>query len=231
MGEHSTSNISFKAVFFILINIALLLLASNAEARLYKWVDSEGITRYGDKLPSEYTNKKHYQLDPEGRVILVIEAGKSPEQTKKERVLAKRKAEEKAAADKAAKKQRKIQNQKDRVLLLTFNSEDDIFYSRDQRLQVLDSKISLLNKNKQSSNKKLMALNDQAEIQYRSKKQDVPGGLQQKIEQMSKKILIAENSIVQSERKRAKVISDFNKDLTRFRDLKERQRKNKNEHK
>jgi len=227
MGEKSISNIGFKAVFIAFLNIALLLLASIAEARLYKWVDAEGNIRYGDQLPAGYANKKHFQLDSEGRIILKVEAGKSPQQIKQERVLAKREAEAKKLADEKAEKQRKAQIQQDRVLLLTFNSEEDIFYSRDQRLLVLDSKISLLNKNKQSSQKKLKALDDQADAQYRSKKQDVPGGLQQKIEQMNKKIRSADKYITQSEYKRAEVISNFKKDLTRFRNLKERQRKNK----
>jgi len=231
MVDPIKSNKNNKAILFLLLNIALLLQVSHCEARLYKWVDSAGNTRYGDQLPPSYANKKHYQLDAEGRIILRVEAGKSPQQIKKERALAKRKAEEKALADKETKKQQKIQHQQDRILLLTFNSEDEIFYSRDQRLIVLDSKIKLLRKNKQTSENKLMVLNEQANTQYLSKKQDIPGGLQQKIEQMNKKVRATEKNIKKTEYKRAGVISNFKKDLSRFRDLKERQRKNKDAHK
>jgi len=231
MVDPLTSNKSIKVILFSMLNIALLLQASYCEARLYKWVDPNGNTRYGDQLPPSYANKKHYQLDAEGRIILSVEAGKSPQQIKKERALAKRKAAEKALADKEVKKQRKIQRQQDRILLLTFNSEDEIFYSRDQRLLVLDTKISLLNKNKQSSEKKLRVLDEQADTQYRTNKLDVPGGLQQKIEQMNKKIQAAEKNIIKAGHKRAEVMSNFKKDLARFRNLKERQRKNKDAHK
>ncbi len=227
MGESFTSQKNVNAISFIFIGIVLALLITNAEARLYKWIDANGNTRYGDQLPQGYTNKKHFLLDAEGRIIKTNEAGKSPQQIKKERILAKKEADKKAQAEKESKNKRKIQNQQDRILLLTFNSEEDIFYSRDQRLQVLDSKISLLNKNKLSSRKKLNALNDQAENQYTSKNKNIPGGFQQKIEQMGKKITTIKAHILKVEHKRAEVVGDFNKDLDRFRNLKERQRKNK----
>lgn len=213
----------------LVIAFFLLLQPFSSYARLYKWVDANGSVRYGDQIPPEYSNKKYFQLDAEGRIIKIKEAGKSPAQLKKERFLAKKKEQEQVEADRLAKEVKLKQNRQDRILLLTFNSEDDIFYARDQRLLVLDSKIKLLKINKVSSQKKLLVLDKQANDQYRSKKQPVPGGLQQKIEQMSKNILSIDASIDQSERKRSDVITGFKKDLVRFRDLKARQRKQQNE--
>lgn len=223
MGYQSFARYQIKAIIVALMTVILVLMSSVGEARLYKWFDADGQIRYGDQLPPEYINKKHFQLDAEGRIIMTKEAGKSPKQLKKERELAEKKKEE----DDLAEKKRIQQNQIDRILLLTFNSEDDIFYARDQRLQVLDSKITLFNKNKTSSQKKLINLNEQANKFYLSKQLDIPGGLQQKIEQMSKNIISTKNNIIQSERKREEVVINFKRELERFRDLKSRQRKTK----
>ena len=226
--QFSTYNKTKASIFAF--SVSLLMLSFSSNALLYKWVDANGETRYGDKLPPEHSNKKYFQLDPEGRIILIKEVGKSPKQLKEERALAKKKEQEKMLAEKTAKEERIKQDRQDRILLLTFNSEDDIFYARDQRLLVLDSKIALLKKNKVTSQKKLLVLDKQAQDQYLFKKQKVPGGLQQKIEQMSKNILSIDGSINQSERKRSEVITGFKKDLVRFRDLKARQRKRQNEY-
>ncbi len=220
---HQSAHCYIKAHTVTLISGILIFMSTVSEALLYKWVDANGQIRYGDQLPPDASNKKHFQLDAEGRIIMTKEEGKSAKQLKKERLAAEKIKKDKEIAD----KKQSLQNKQDRILLLTFNSEDDIFYARDQRLQVLDSKITLLNKNKNSSQKKLLRFNDQAEKQYRSKQLDIPGGLQQKIEQINKNIISTYNNIAQSKHKRADVIINFKKDLERFRDLKARQRKNK----
>lgn len=229
MSDHYFNHLFVKFSFGFLVSVVLLSVNNSAEARLYKWIDENGQIRYGDQLPPEYANKKHFQLDQEGRVIMTKKAGKSPEQLKKEREQAKKDAEQKEKEKAEAEEQRILQQRQDRILLLTFNSEEDIFYSRDQRLQVLDTKISLLKKNKESSKEKLLVLQQQANDQYTSKKLEVPGGLQQKIEQMNRKIQTADKNIQLSNFKREDVLNGFEKDLARFRDLKARQRKNKHE--
>lgn len=225
--DQESSILNNMSANVIIFGIALLLISVSSDARLYKWVDADGKIRYGDQLPNEFANKKHFQLDPQGRVIMTKEAGKSPQQLKKERALAKKEAEEQEFAKKEAEKQRIKQNRQDRILLLTFNSESDIFYARDQRLQVIDSKIKLLKKNKFISQAKLLKLNEQADKQFRFKKIEVAGGLQQKIEEMYKKVSNLDKSIIQLEYKRVEVKFDSEKDLERFQDLKARQRKNK----
>ncbi len=39
----------------------------NAEAKLYKWVDDNGTTHYGETIPPEYANKEAVKLD-KGRI-------------------------------------------------------------------------------------------------------------------------------------------------------------------
>ncbi len=230
MEKPSNLSVTLKTGFVPAICCFLLLLSLPSDALLYKWIDGDGQVRYGDQLPNEYNNKKHFQLDVEGRIIVTNEAGKSPEQTRKDREQKKKEDAENALAAQKAEDERLAQKRKDRILLLTFESEDDIFYARDQRLIVLDAKISLLQINKQSSQQKLLDLDNEAMTIYLSKQLEVPGGLQQKIEQMSKNILAIDRNINASVNKRVEVETGFKTDLVRFRDLKERHRKNKNDH-
>ncbi len=39
----------------------------SAEAKLYKWVDAQGVTHYGEVIPPEYANRDTKQLD-HGRI-------------------------------------------------------------------------------------------------------------------------------------------------------------------
>lgn len=209
----------------------LILVSAPSHARLYKWIDESGQIRYGDQLPPGYKNKKHQQLDAEGRIIFIKEDGKSEKQIKKERAdkLAKENAEKQARQ--LAEEKRKKQLAQDRILLLTFNSADEIFYARDQRLLVIDSKINLLNKSINKHQSKLETLEALATKNFRSKDQPVPGSLLQKIEQSQKNILIAEEKIARSELKRTEVITNSDNNLARFKDLKRRLREQENDNK
>ena len=40
-----------------------------AAAKLYKWVDDQGITHYGETIPPEYAHKDRAELNKSGRVV------------------------------------------------------------------------------------------------------------------------------------------------------------------
>jgi hypothetical protein len=48
-------------IFSFLFNV-------NAEAKLYKWVDDNGTTHYGEVIPPEYANKDRDSIDKAGLV-------------------------------------------------------------------------------------------------------------------------------------------------------------------
>src|SRR5579863_4624666 len=47
---------------------------------LYKWVDSQGVTHYGDQVPPEYAGQDQQVINSQGVVINRIEGQKTPEQ-------------------------------------------------------------------------------------------------------------------------------------------------------
>ncbi len=187
-----------------------------AAGALYKWIDENGQIRYSDRLPASQVRKKHHQLNRQGVVVSTTEEARSEEELAAE-AEAKRKQEE---ADAEAARLKSIQDKKDQVLLLTFSSEDELQLARDDRIDVLDSVIRLINKSITASQQKLDQLEASAEQNFTSKGKEIPGGLAQKIEEFTRKI---ENRYAQLKLKmdeKDKINQQYELDLARYRELK-----------
>lgn len=197
-----------------LLAFAVLLPAD--AAKLYKWVDEEGNIRYSDRLPPNQVKKKHQQLNRQGVVVTTTDDARSPEEIAAE-AERKRKADE-AAAETARLKA--IQDKKDNVLLMTFSSEEELGIARDNRIDVLDSVIGLIEKSIESTQQKLDQLQQNADENYLSKGNEVPGGLAQKIEHFTRKIESRNEQLLQKLEEKAKINAQYEADLERYRMLK-----------
>ena len=201
----------------MLLVMTLFALSNQTGAgALYKWVDENGQIRYSDRLPANQVKKKHQQLNSQGVVLSTKEAAKSDEELAAE-AEARRKQEEQAAKEAELKE---AQYKKDQVLLLTFSSEEEIGLARDDRLDVLESVIKLINKSIAGTEQQLQKLQTSADEIYLSQGKEVPGGLAQKIEHFTGKL---ESRYAQLELKMAekdKINEQYALDLARFRELK-----------
>ncbi len=120
----------------LLILCASVLLASAAHAgttltppkTLYKWVDEQGVTHYGDHIPPEYAAKEHDVMSSHGIEMQRQEAQKTPEQLALEDQL---KVEDAQRAS------------RDKNLLNTYVSVQEIEHLRDQRLTLLTDQIKV----------------------------------------------------------------------------------------
>ena len=206
------------------IRLSLVLLAatlgpgssSAVAATLYNWIDENGQIRYSDRLPPKQAKKKHQQLNRQGVVISTTEEARSEEELAAE-AEAKRKQEE---ADAETARLKEIQDKKDQVLLLTFSSEEELGLARDNRIDVLDSVIRLINKSIATSQEKLDRLEASAATNFTSQGKEIPGGMAQKIEEFTRKI---ENRSAQLEQKmteKEKINEQYELDLARYRELK-----------
>jgi single-stranded DNA-binding protein len=201
----------------MLLVMTLFALSNQTGAgALYKWVDENGQIRYSDRLPVNQVKKKHQQLNSQGVVLSTKEAAKSDEELAAE-AEARRKQEEQAAKEAELKE---AQYKKDQVLLLTFSSEEELGLARDDRLDVLESVIKLINKSIAGTEQQLQQLQTSADEIYLSQGKEVPGGLAQKIEHFTGKL---ESRYAQLELKMAekdKINEQYALDLARFRELK-----------
>jgi hypothetical protein len=149
-------------------------------------------------------------------VLSTREAAKSDEELAAE-AAAKLKAEKEAAIQAKIKE---AQDKKDRVLLLTFSNENELGLTRNDRIEVLESVINLINKSIVSTLQTLQELQISADENYTSQDKEVPGGLAQKIEHFTRKI---ENRSAQLELKvleKNKINEQYDRDLSRYRELK-----------
>lgn len=115
---------------FLAILLALLI-GGAAAADTYRWVDDNGVVHYGDSLPAESAEKQKHVLNDQGIPITMIEGRKTREQLEAE---ARVRAERERAAMVASR-----QIARDRILLDTYLSVDEIEMLRDRRLELLQA--------------------------------------------------------------------------------------------
>ena len=201
----------------ILIIAALCAFFSPANAgALYKWIDENGQIRYSDRLPAAQVKKKHQQLNTQGVVLNTTEAAKTEAELAAE-AEAKLKLDQDQAAEASINK---LQNHKDQVLLMTFSNENELGLARDDRIEVLDSVIELINKSLTASQKTLQELQTSAEEKYLAKGNQVPGGLAQKIEHFSRKFELRNQQLQLKMQEKNKINEQYEIDLARYRFLK-----------
>lgn len=185
-------------------------------ATLYKWVDENGAVHYGNQLPPAQSKKGHQQLNSQGMVLTTKEASKPPEELAEE-AEKQRKLEEQQAEEARLKR---IQDREDRVLLLTFSTEEELEHARDNRIEVINSVIRLIRSSIETTQEKLDKLEHHAAQNYTSKGKQIPGGLAQKIEHSDRKIANRSAQLEAKIAEREKIRQKYELDLERFRLLK-----------
>ena len=199
--------------------LAMLLCAVSSTSMagaLYKWLDEDGAVRYSDQLPPDQSRRKHQQLNSQGMVLSTRDAARSAEEIAIE-AESKRQLEELQHEEARIKS---IQDKKDRVLLLTFSSEEELEHARDNRIQVIDSVIGLIASGIVTTQGKLDQLSTRAQDAYLSQGKDVPGGLAQKIEHFERKVGSRDAQMQLKIAEKEKIRQKYEFDLERFRLLK-----------
>ena len=115
--------------------------------------------------------------------------------------------------------EKKARDAKDRVLLMTFSSEEELELVKDNRMDVIESVIRLIDKSIVTTQERLTRLETNAQTLYLSKDLEVPGGLAQNIEHFTKKLdsRNAQRQLKQIEKD--KINQQYAEDLERYRFL------------
>lgn len=189
---------------------ALLLPAPLLAGKLYKWVDEEGNTHYSDKVPPQHVTQQHSTLNQRGMTIETTGAAKTPEEIAREQELEKLRAEQARILEE--------QQAKDRALLRTFRTEDDLAMARDGKLAAFDQQIRVSHDNikrlKQNlANKQANAAN----LERQGKKVDKK--FLDEIDSYRQQIESSYAGIVRKEHDREYLRQRFDADLKRFREL------------
>lgn len=186
------------------------------QPRLYRWVDKDGIVRYGDRIPPEYANVDRDVLN-EQAVTVGFEEGEitAEEQAEIDRLKAIADAEQ-LARDTAARR--------DRMLLETYISVADIEDLRDRRLELLSSQIKVTELYLANLRKRLTSLEDEASAYkpYSNKENapPVPEGLALEMQRATASISLYEQTLERTRNDQTALSNAFEQDILRFKELK-----------
>ena len=115
--------------------LAACCTAPAAAEQLYKWVDENGVVHYGDAVPAEASRKERHVLNEQGVTLRVLERAKTREELEAMANARKR--------DERERRAERVQAERDRILLDTYLSEQEIEMLRDRRILAIEARIGL----------------------------------------------------------------------------------------
>ena len=177
----------------------------NAEAKLYKWVDSNGTTHYGETIPPEYANREAVKLE-KGRI------------QQRDDGLAKR-GQKQAVRDPAAEKDRIEAERHDNALLNTYSSEKEIDLARDRNLQQVEARINSYRTLLKSAGENLASLQQEQERLIQQKRK-IPKSLEEDLDEAQQRIDNFQADLDNSQREQEMVKARYAADKARYRELK-----------
>jgi hypothetical protein len=216
MTAASLEDMRLKNVAWMLCAVTLLASpgfaagagASNGRT-LYKWVDEQGVTHYGDHIPPEYAGQEQHVINSQGVEINRLEAQKTPEQMAVEE-------QKKLEADQS-------QN-RDRNLLNTYASVQEIERLRDQRVTLVTDQIRVTSQFLEVLNGKLKKLRTNSML-YRPynadpKAQAMPDQIAEDLVRVGNDIHTQEQNLTAKRSEETTMSKQFQSDIDRFKVLK-----------
>lgn len=186
--------------------------SSATATKTYKWVDDQGVVHYGDEVPPEYAEKDRVVLNHQGVQVGTEQGLVTAAEAAAERAA----AAEKVAAEAAA--------HRDRVLLSTYLSVDEIESLRDRRSDLLSGQIRVTENYLSNLRKRLDALQKEASAYkpYSSdpNAQPIEENLAQELSDTVDSIALYEKTLTDARHRQQQLVADFDRDIARFRELK-----------
>lgn len=196
----------------LLLVVGLALASGPADAqKVYRWKDKSGQWHYGDKIPPEYATEDREVLNKQGVPVAREEGVETPAEAQ---ARIEREEREKAAKEQA---------QRDRMLLATYQSVEEIELLRARRLELFDGNI-------QNQQQSITALEARlAEQQKRAatfqplnqdpKARPMPEGLADDIARTESDLQTQRENLQRKKDERAAVNAKFDADVARFQEL------------
>jgi hypothetical protein len=195
------------------LGLALSWLCAGAAAwadppAVYKWVDDQGVTHYGDSIPPQYAQKESTTLNKQGVAIGHTAATRSPAEV---------------AADAAAADQPARQKQHDSFLLATYTSVKDIEQLRDERLLQIKGQRVAAEQYMASLGERLSSLQTRAQnfkpYSTRPDARRMPDDLAEQMVHTLNDMRAQKAALSTSQDEEAKTQAQFQSDIDRYKEL------------
>ncbi len=202
------TNIRHSILFLM---VALMATPGAAQTAIKCWTNSEGVRECGNVVPPEYAQKGHEELSERGIRKREVEAAKTPEELAAERRQRQQREErERLAREQAAR---------DRVLLRTYTSTGELDLALEDKLAVLESRISLTRNHIEKFSQNLELLRAKAAREER-RGGGVSDKVRENIAQVERQIEKSRQFVADSEEEKAELRQQHAADRERFEKLK-----------
>lgn len=193
--------------------LAGLAFSLPAAAKMYKWVDDQGVTHYGETIPPEYANKDRAELNKAGRVVKNQEV-LTPEE---------RRAKEQAAAQEAAAKKDKEEaaleaKRRDKALLNTYSNTKEIDLARSRNLQQVDARIHSAGTQIKMVSDNLLSLQNDANARTKAGKK-VPPSLSEDIQETQARLDKLQQDMEKYKAEKSALEARYDADIARYKEL------------
>ncbi len=180
-----------------------------AAAKLYKWVDEQGATHYGEVIPPEYSSNNRSELTPTGREINKREK-LTPEQEKaREDEIKQQKAKEEAAVE---------QKRRDKALLNTFSTVEEIDASKMRNLQQIQDLLNSTSMQLKITQKKWQELQTEAST-IKQQGRTLPPSLRADMKDTQMRLTKQQQDIEKFKAEKISIEARFEADKARYRFL------------
>ncbi len=177
----------------------------NAEAKLYKWVDKDGTTHYGETIPPEYADREAKKLE-KGRLVDRKDTFDNLKQNA---------PKEEPAADKAAIEAKRHDN----ALLDSYSNEKEIDLARDRNLLQIEARINSYTTLLKTAQATLDDLHKESDARTKNG-QKIPQSLTDDIAASEARVASLKKDLDSSQKEAEAMKARYEADKQRFRELK-----------
>lgn len=194
------------------VALATATFTADAQQQRYRWVDDNGSIRISDRIPPSAADKRIEVLNARGMVVKVME----PKRELTAEEAAALEAERLAAEEEKAAQER--QARRDRMLLDTYTSVDDLIRSRDTRVSSLEAQIVVSRDALEAHRTHLAELEENAAGHVNAGR-EVPPGLVKRMEETREQFESTKKFVEMREQEQADIRAQFEADIARFQAL------------
>jgi len=188
--------------------VVALAAAPLSAANLYKWVDEKGVTHYTDKMPPDAVDKANVEMNKDGIAVKRTEPAPTPEQRR-----AKALEEERL---KATARERETVDRRDRALMQSYTTEDEIDLARNRALGTIDTQVA----SAQAYSQQLAKRRDELQAKRKSfGSKPVPAAIDTELESIADELSKQAALIAERKRDSAVITARYDQDKQRWREL------------
>ena len=188
------------AFIFLLSMFATANFAAAESKKIVKWVDKNGVTQYGDKLPASEAGRNSSEMNTQGMTV-----------------------KKNVAADKsngALDQQKLDQERKDKILLASYTKPEEIDLARDRNLQMDQATLQSLISQKESIAARTARNNNTAEG-FKARKKPIPAYLSDELKLAKSELANVEKQLTQRKLSMQATKSRYAEEKARFIALKQ----------